>query len=579
MVGILVRDAAMAMTGIELARRVPDYLRRRTAARRELDDALPDVDDTVPEVDHILPELDDTLPDCGVPFDKDRVGQCCGDGGHQMDDQMGFQHPEFYLKRETTTSAADAVCRVPSFLHEDGATSSDGALEMTVSIAPFDVHTDGMYSFPTYFRGFQVAHSLEDLCVAPEVTAPSGTDTSFMEGETLCLVVPIRKYPRASKTDDETFAALTCDEAGACVLATLPTVAPLDLRHIHERLVLAEASHAGLELLRQTADLQRLFLEWEGTMVCHAIDPDDDDDDDDHSDPPTVYTFAWAKRVMSSVGALARPVLEHVGGYVTTVGQRLSAINVSAMLSRCFGSMAAISPSHFDLAWLSACDLLVGVLLLDVVVRASKFCWRSLGGGGDEGAADGGKAKPPAPSVDDQSVPEWARMFRADLACAETRMKGENLADLASVHAIFNRGFSDHSRAPERKMKETLKKQKAELKRGFAEQAEALKRKYAADLKAGLAAERAAAASFQAQAEARLRQAITALAREASEGKQQHDVDPPVAAPFHGSALVGGHEETKEEGQTLGKRKQPGRRGLGKGGRMPPPPQPHPSGK
>lgn len=138
------------------ARRVPDYLRRRTAARHELDDALPDVDDTVPEVDHILPELDDTLPNCAVPFDKDRVGQCCGDGGHQMNDQMGFPHPEFYSRREMTTSAADAVCSVPSFLHGDGVTSPDGALEMAVPIAPFDVHTDGVYSFPTYFRRFPV---------------------------------------------------------------------------------------------------------------------------------------------------------------------------------------------------------------------------------------------------------------------------------------------------------------------------------------------------------------------------------------------------------------------------------------
>ncbi|CAN0517105.1 unnamed protein product, partial [Ectocarpus sp. 8 AP-2014] len=81
--------------------------------------------------------------------------------------------------------------------------------------------------------------------------------------------------------------ALTCEEAGACALATLPTVAPLDLRHIHERVVLAEASRAALEMLRQTADLQRLFLEWEGTMVYHAIGPDDDYDDDDHVKRPT----------------------------------------------------------------------------------------------------------------------------------------------------------------------------------------------------------------------------------------------------------------------------------------------------
>ncbi|CAN0158893.1 unnamed protein product [Ectocarpus sp. 12 AP-2014] len=165
---------------------------------------------------------------------------------------------------------------------------------MAVPIAPFDVHTDDVYSFPTYFRGFPVAHSLENLCVAPEVTAPSKTDTSFLEGETLCLVVPIREYPaRQAELRVLRSAALTYEEAGACALAKLPTVAPLDLRDIHERIVLAEASQTGLDMLRQTADLQLLFLEWEGTMVCHAIDPDEDDDGDDHSDPPTVYTFAW----------------------------------------------------------------------------------------------------------------------------------------------------------------------------------------------------------------------------------------------------------------------------------------------
>ncbi|CAM9293758.1 unnamed protein product [Ectocarpus sp. 12 AP-2014] len=127
-------------------------------------------------------------------------------------------------------------------------------------------------------------------------------------------------------------------------------------------------------MLRQTADLQRLFLEGEGTMVCHTIDPDEDDDGDDHSDPPTVYTFAWVKRVMSSAGALAHAVLEHVGAFVTSVGQRLSALNVSATLSRCFGSMVPISSSDLDLPWLSAYDLVVGLMLLDIDVRAPKFC-------------------------------------------------------------------------------------------------------------------------------------------------------------------------------------------------------------
>lgn len=54
------------------------------------------------------------------------------------------------------TSAAHAVCSVPSFLPEDGVISPDVALELAVPIAPFDVHTDGVYSFATYFRGFPV---------------------------------------------------------------------------------------------------------------------------------------------------------------------------------------------------------------------------------------------------------------------------------------------------------------------------------------------------------------------------------------------------------------------------------------
>lgn len=57
-------------------------------------------------------------------------------------------------------------------------------------------------------------------------------------------------------------------------------------------------------------------------------------------DPHTVYTFFWVKRVMSSAGALAHYMLEHVGAFVASVVQRLSAIYSSAIysstrLSRC----------------------------------------------------------------------------------------------------------------------------------------------------------------------------------------------------------------------------------------------------
>ncbi|CAN0448932.1 unnamed protein product, partial [Ectocarpus fasciculatus] len=73
-------------------------------------------------------------------------------------------------------------------------------------------------------------------------------------------------------------AALTCDEAGACALATLLTVAPLDLRDISESVVLAEAGQAALDMLRKTADFQRAFREWEGTMICHVVDLADGDE-------------------------------------------------------------------------------------------------------------------------------------------------------------------------------------------------------------------------------------------------------------------------------------------------------------
>ncbi|CAM9404789.1 unnamed protein product, partial [Ectocarpus sp. 6 AP-2014] len=246
------------------------------------------------ELDEALPDVDHTLPNCGVPFDIDRVGQCCGDGGQQQYDHTGCPHPSFYSvnRRETTTYAADAVYDVPSFRHQDGVTSSDGAVEMAVPIAPFDAHADGVYSFATSFRYFPRASRTDDETCAALTCHEAGACALA----TLPTLAPLdirdihERVMQAEARQAELrilrCAALTCDEAGACALATLPTVAPLDLRHIHERVVLAEASRAALEMLRQTADLQRLFLEWEGTMVCHAIDPDDDDDDDDHSDPP-----------------------------------------------------------------------------------------------------------------------------------------------------------------------------------------------------------------------------------------------------------------------------------------------------
>lgn len=91
-------------------------------------------------------------------------------------------------------------------------------------------------------------------------------------------VVLAEAAQRADRTGDETCAALTCDEAGACALATLLTVAPLDLRDISESVVLAEAGQAALDMLRKTADFQRAFREWEGTMTCHVVDLADGDE-------------------------------------------------------------------------------------------------------------------------------------------------------------------------------------------------------------------------------------------------------------------------------------------------------------
>ncbi|CAM9404860.1 unnamed protein product, partial [Ectocarpus sp. 6 AP-2014] len=78
-----------------------------------------------------------------------------------------------------------------------------------------------------------------------------------------------------------------------------------------------------------------------------------------------------------------------------------------------------------------------------------------------------------------------------------------------------------------------MKKQKADMTKSFAGQMEALKRKYAAELEAGFAAERAAAALARGKAEVSFQETIAALkarlAREAGEGNEQHDLTLQVA--------------------------------------------------
>ncbi|CAM9437499.1 unnamed protein product, partial [Ectocarpus sp. 12 AP-2014] len=306
-------------------------------------------------------------------------------------------------------------------------------------------------------------------------------------------------------------------------------MAPLDLRDIHERAMLAEASQTGLDMLRQTADLKRLFLQWEGTMVCHAIDPDDDDDDDDDHvrRPPHRLHLHMGKESdvkrwsagASCARACWRPCDERrpaplgdqrVGGAVKMLREH-----------------GGYSPSDFNVPWLSAYDLLVGVLLLDVAVRASKFCWRSLRDSGGEVTTDGGKALPPAPSGDDLMMREWVK-FRADFAGAEARIKQGNRADLESLYEIVQRGFDQHSRGIQKNLTIKMKKQKEDMTKIFARRVEALARKYTAELEAGLAAERAAAALARGKAEVSFQETIAALkarlAREASEGNEQHDV-------------------------------------------------------
>ncbi|CAN0210938.1 unnamed protein product [Ectocarpus sp. 6 AP-2014] len=118
----------------------------------------------------------------------------------------------------------------------------------------------------------------------------------------------------------------------------------------------------------------------------------------------------------------------------------------------CLGSVAAISSSDFNLPWLLAYDLLVGALLVDVVVRTSKFCRRFLGGGGGEVTADGGKALPPAPSGDALMKRECMK-FRADFAGAEARIEQENRTGLESLHEIVQRCFDEHSRGIEKNLK------------------------------------------------------------------------------------------------------------------------------
>lgn len=121
---------------------MPDYLRGRTAARHEPEDALPDVDDVLPEVDDIFPsEFDDALVDVSDTLKED--------DGILPDLDAVCSAPSFLPE-------LDAVCSVPSFLPEDGVSNPGGPLEMAVPVTGFHVGADGVYSFAVYFRGFPV---------------------------------------------------------------------------------------------------------------------------------------------------------------------------------------------------------------------------------------------------------------------------------------------------------------------------------------------------------------------------------------------------------------------------------------
>ncbi|CAN0443794.1 unnamed protein product, partial [Ectocarpus fasciculatus] len=111
---------------------------------------------------------------------------------------------------------------------------------------------------------------------------------------------------------------------------------------------------------------------------------------------------------------------------------------------------------------------------------------------------------------------EWAK-FRTD---AEARMRAENLADVASVHAIFERGFNAHTRATKKKMNNALKNQKAELVKSFAKQMEALEHQHNAELGIVVRAGQFSAGLARVQGEAHLQQAIrefsASMARQAT---------------------------------------------------------------
>ena len=74
---------------------------------------------------------------------------------------------------------------------------------------------------------------------------------------------------------DETSLMLMCDEPGACAVATLSSMAPVDLVRMIQSAFLAETSRAAADILRQVSQLHRIVREWEteqGSMVGVADD-------------------------------------------------------------------------------------------------------------------------------------------------------------------------------------------------------------------------------------------------------------------------------------------------------------------
>ncbi|CAN0375122.1 unnamed protein product, partial [Ectocarpus fasciculatus] len=81
--------------------------------------------------------------------------------------------------------------------------------------------------------------------------------TDFSDNGTSCLWPPFVGLPAI----DETSVMPMCDEPGACVVANLSSMAPVDLAEMIQTAVLAEAGRAAADILRQVSQLHRIVRE------------------------------------------------------------------------------------------------------------------------------------------------------------------------------------------------------------------------------------------------------------------------------------------------------------------------------